>query len=282
MRIRTQPFGLGITFWGALVLAMALAGTRPGAAADHVLLVGGLGGEPALTRDFTETLRALRAALATRHGYDPGRIRLLAERKDGPGIDGVATTATLRGELGRLAGIMKTSDTLLLVMIGHGQSDFVEPKFNLPGPDLTAHALAALLDALPARDQRLILAFGCSGHFSQILSRPGRCIIASGDGPRQIYLGLLPRLLQAAFENPQDADVNRDGRLTMGELFRHLARQVDNEFSRRGMLPTENTSLDDNGDGDLTTLAQGMDAGDGERARRTQLLPAPDSPPQTR
>jgi hypothetical protein len=43
---------------------------------------------------------------------------------------------------------------------------------------------------------------------------------------------------------------------------------------------TENPSLDDNGDGKVTTLAEGMDAGDGECPHRP-LTPAPVTAPVT-
>lgn len=261
-----------------LLLAAVIGGAGMNAlGADHVLLIGGPGGDEKYTKDFSETLLSMRTVLIERHGYEAKNIHLLAENKAiSPDVNDTATSATIRREMGRLAKAMKTSDTLLLVMVGHGQSDFVEPKFNLPGPDLTGHALAEMLGALPPSDQRLILAFECAGHFAQILSKPGRCILASGDGARQIYQTIiLPKLVLALSSSIADAD--RDGRLSMQELYLFVAREVDNYYKAHNYLQTENTALEDNGDGDVSTLAKGMNAGDGDRAKAAWITPAPGS-----
>ena len=256
------------------VLACGLmARTAPGA--DYALLAGGLGGEERYSAEFVDSLTAVRRALTEKHGYAPERVRLLAERAEPERkVEALSTLENLTKELERLRGEMGTTDTLLLVLVGHGHSDFQQPKFNLPGPDLTAEALGRMLDALPARDQRLILAFPCSGHFSELLGRPLRTVLASTDGPRQIYHSVMPRFLAQAFQGDA-ADADLDGELTMYEVFDFLSQEVEGHFVAEGSLPTENPSLDDNGDGKVTTLAEGMDAGDGENARQARLTPAP-------
>ena len=39
----------------------------------------------------------------------------------------------------------------MLVLIGHGTYDDLDYKFNIPGPDISATELAALLDKIPAQ-----------------------------------------------------------------------------------------------------------------------------------
>jgi hypothetical protein len=248
----------------------------PALAADHVILIGGLGGEAKYTDEFERGITAIRTSLV-KHGYDAVRIHTLLEKAGplkGGGDAAQSTLENIRLEFDRLRKESAAADTLLLVMVGHGQSDYQEPKFNLPGPDLTGHGLNELLNALPCRDQRMILVFPCSGHFSEILSQPTRTIVASTDGPRQIYHSIaIPYLLRALEKN--DADANGDGKVSAAELFEFLSEQIKGHFEGAGSLATETPSLDDNGDGKVTARAQGMDAGDGERAAQVILLPAP-------
>ncbi len=77
-------------------------------------------------------------------------------------------------------------------------------------------------------------------------------------------------------------DANADNRLSIYELYAFLSEQVEGYFISSGSLQTENPSLDDNGDGKVTTLAEGMDAGDGEYARTVLLTPAPSTAPAPR
>ncbi len=241
-------------------------------AADHVVLIGGMGGEEKFTKEFSDSLLKIRDLLVKRHGYAAENIRLLMEKaKD---ADGVSTLETIKSEMTRLTQKAKSDDTLLLIMIGHGQSDFVEPKFNLPGPDLTADALAAMLDAVPAVDQRLILCFPCSGHFSELLGRPGRLIVASTDGPQQIYHSAAPQYLIDALSTDY-GDLDGDEQLSFMELFEFLSKEVEEHYSSRGQLQTERPSLEDDGDGALTILLEGLAGKDGKLARELRIVPAP-------
>ncbi len=259
-----------------ILAAFCIAAFSSSAAAeDHVLLIGGLGGEAKYSEEFLKSLGELRELLTKKHGYNAKRVRLLAEAGDDTRkIDAVSTLANIEKEFGRLKAGMSSDDTLLLIMIGHGQSDYRVPKFNLPGPDLSAQALGKMLADLPGQDQRLILAFGCSGHFTEFISGPLRIVLASGDGPRQIYHSVMPTCLVEALSS-NEADFDMDGEITFYEIFDIISEKVEDHFKGMGALQTENPSLDDNGDGEVTTLMEGMDAGDGENAKKTVLAPAP-------
>ena len=242
---------------------------------DHALLIGGLGGEERYSVEFLDSVTALRTTLVERHGYQAERVRVIAETAPADRhVDSVSTLENIQKEFGRLQTILQAGDSLLVIAVGHGQSDYQETKLNLPGPDLSAQALAALLNALPNADrQTIVLSFPCSGQFAEVLARPGRVVLASTDGPRQIYHSVMTQyLLQAMQSNV--ADVNADGAVSLYELFDFLSLQVEGHFAAAGTLQTENPSLDDNGDGKVTTLAEGMDAGDGELARVTYIAPA--------
>ena len=224
-----------------LAVVWLAAASFTAGAADHVLLIAGQGGEEKYTREFTDSLVTLRDLLVNRHGYPAGNARLLTgEKTPAPSANGPTTLEAIKAELGQLAKAGQTSDTLLLIMIGHGQSDYVEPRFNLAGPDLTGQALAELMKPIKIQDQRLILIFPCSGHFAELLARPRRAILTSGDGARQIYHSVMTPYLIAALTEPR-ADANRDGSLTFYELFDFIAREVDGYYTMKNLLQTENT-----------------------------------------
>jgi hypothetical protein len=232
-------------------------------AEDYALLVSGQGGDDVYAREFSDSILRIRKSLIDRRAYPSENIRLLLDRADSP-ASGTQTASleNIRREFKFLSDTMKTSDSLLVIMIGHGMSDYVDPIFNLPGPDLKASDLAGIMEDLGMKRQKIILSFGCSGHFSEFLARPGRIILSSGDGPRQIYTPVMTGFLVQALEDAS-ADINQDGRLAFYELFEFLSGEVTGFYEMKGQIQTENPALEDNGDGEVTTLAEGMDAGDG-------------------
>jgi len=260
----------------ALLVILGLFAARPATAADHVWLVAGAGGEPRYTEEFNGALETIFASLVERHHYQVENVRLFGESMAQSGTIGKETTLEdFKTEWAKLVDSLEPSDTFLLVLVGHGQSDFVEPKFNLKGPDLDGQALAAMVEALPCEEKRIILSFPCSGHFSEMLAPiPGVIVIASCDGPRQIFHSVMhPFLVQALQDEWSDQD--GDGNLTFCELYQYLSDSVDDYYEGHEFVQISNVSLEDNGDGRVTTSGEGMDAGDGERARALRLCPAP-------
>ena len=258
----------------AIIVALAaLLFAGAARAMDRAVLIGGLGGEPSYAQEITDGIAQLRTALASQ-GYQPDAVQWMVGDASAP-EEHRATREGIERLFKRLEAEAKTSDTLLLVMLGHGQSDYVEAKFNLPGPDLAAQDLRAMLDRVPARDQRLVLSFACSGHFSTVLASPGRCILASSDGPQEIYYPVFSKYLLKAFAEPSAADSDRDSQLTVAELFSYISHAVKEDYSARKAIQTEHASLEDDGDGTLTTAEDGEEGRDGKIARTLRLLPAP-------
>lgn len=257
------------------MMVLTLCGAFPAMAGeDHVLIVGGLGGEEKYQKDFLRTVTTLRSLLVEMHQYDAARVHVLAEDAADPAVEASSTVENLKAAFGAVSEQAGPEDTVLLIAVGHGQSDFQEAKLNLPGPDLTPRELAGMLDALPTRNQRLILLFPCSGQFSETLAAAGRVVLASTDGPRQVYGSAAPRyLLQALSEGA--ADIDLDGTIDFRELFESLSEEVEGHYKALNAIQLENPSLEDNGDGRVTTLVEGMDAGDGELAESLRFVPAP-------
>lgn len=253
----------------SLILLTGLVTHTSANAEDYVWLVAGAGGEQRYTEEFSNTLDALHTSLTTYHHYPKDQIEILGTPEE------ELTLEVLSSNWNELIDAVEPSDTFLLIMLGHGQSDFVEPKFNLKGPDLGGKTLASMMAALPILDKKVILSFPCSGHFSELLAPiEGMSVIASTDGPRQIYHSVINPFLVKAFED-EWSDQDGDGSLTFYELYQFLSNEVDDYYESHDFIQISNVSLEDNGDGRVTTFAPGMDAGDGDRARELRISPAP-------
>jgi hypothetical protein len=259
-----------------LSFSVAILAAPVARADDFALLIGGLGAEEPYRTEFARTLTSVRKQMIESQGYKASNIRFLAEKAGGDyPVDTTPTLENVRAEFERLRSETGTSDTLLVILLGHGQSDFAEAKFNLPGPDLSAKELRAMLDAVASLDQRLILVFPCSGHFSQELSARDRAIVASCDGPREIYHSVAAPFLVQAFQGIL-ADGNRNGETTLYELFEFMSRETADFYKSHNLLQTEHPSIEDDGDHKVSSLKEGkMSGADGARAKTLRILPAP-------
>src|SRR6185436_6545336 len=116
----------------------------------------------------------------------------------------------------------------LVVLIGHGTADAGNAKFNLPGPDMTSTDWATLLHDLPGRVV-FIDTTAASSPFLADLSARGRIVITALSDPA--------------------ADLDKNGRVSVWELFQFVNRGVARHFDEQGLLATEHSLMDDNGDG---------------------------------
>ncbi|MEN8160994.1 MAG: hypothetical protein ABFS41_13050 [Myxococcota bacterium] len=231
----------------AAVVAGALGWLAPSPAAPQarVLVVSGLGGEP----QYAERFRRWGATIADAARAVPGAraedVVFLAE--DAAAADGISTLAEVEKAFTRLAS-RTPAEPLLVVLIGHGAADGRGARVNLPGPDLTAAALATLLDA--AGDGRLavVVASSSSGAFLQPLAAPDRVVVTATRAAGERQAARFPAHFAEAYAG-DDADTDKDGRVSLLEAFRYAEAEVAREFQAAGQLQTEHPVLDDDGDG---------------------------------
>ena len=258
----------------ALALTLATAAMAPATPAasqgTHVLVVSGLGGEPEYSSRFTGWSLALLDA-AMEAGVPRERIRWLAEREGlHPRASGAARVETVAAEIGALAGRSAPGDLVMVVLFGHGSARDGEARLNLPGPDLSAGQLAAMLD--PLSDRRLVVvnAASASGGFVEPLSAPGRVVITATRSPAEAEATRFGGPFVAALGGA-DADTDKDGAVSILEAFEFARTEVARSFDETGSLATEHALLDDDGDG-----RGSMEPGesDGALAARLTLAPA--------
>jgi hypothetical protein len=176
------------------------------------------------------------------------------------------------------------SATLWLVLIGHGSFDGRDGKFNLPGDDLAASELAALIKPFH-RPVVIICSFSASGAFLKPLSAPGRVIITATKSGAENNFSRFGGYLSETIADPS-ADLDKDGQTSLLEAWLAAARRVADLYKNEGRLATEHSLLDDNGDGlgsppdwfqgvRVVKKASDNRAPDGIRAHQTHLVPSP-------
>src|SRR5262249_4761557 len=150
--------------------------------------------------------------------YDQ-RFKMWTEDVDGSvkksGGDSVAITLQapkreqIFAKFAELAKTAKSSDSLAVILIGHGSYDGVEYKFNIPGPDTTAAELAALLDRVPASRQLIVNTTSSSGGSIEALRRPNRVVITATKTGTEKNATVFARYWAEALRDPAaDTDKN--------------------------------------------------------------------------
>lgn len=263
---RVACLGVGI----ALAVGPAAAGTAdPG---SHLLVITGLAGTEEYRREFHDWARRLVDA-AREMGIPDSQVRWLADRPeaDSERIDGRADQETIDAELRRLAAGTSSDDRILIVLIGHGSGPPGRAGFNLPGPDMTPDDFAALLDLFTGRQVALVNAASASGSFVAPLSGPDRTIITATRDARQDNRTVFPGFFVEAFES-DTADLDKNGRVSLLEAYRHARQQVVRFYENDSRLLTETSLLDDDGDGEGSSEPDPGSA-DGAVASRWFLAP---------
>lgn len=244
------------------VACLALALAPAAAAAQHMVIVAGLGGEPDYASAFVEQAQATANAverLAT-------GVTLLVG--DDAGRDGIRTAFAAHEE-------SPADEPVVVVLIGHGSYDGEHYRFNVPGPDPTAEDLAGWLRGLPAERQLVVVATSASGAAVDVLKTDGRAVIAATKDGQEANAVVFGRFWARALTEPR-ADIDKDGRIDADEAFRFAEQAVARHYEDAQRIATEHPRSD----GDTTRFelaaisgASGLDAAPGPAGgRRDELL----------
>ncbi|MCB1097457.1 MAG: hypothetical protein R3F19_22555 [Verrucomicrobiales bacterium] len=136
---------------------------------------------------------------------------------------------------------------LWIVLIGHGTFDKRAANFNLTGEDVSALDLGEWLDEFK-RPIILIHGGAASAPYVRRLSREGRVIITATKKGSEVNYTRFGTFMARALQSPE-ADLNNDGQASVYECFLYAARQTAAFYETNGLLATEHSLIDDNGDG---------------------------------
>jgi hypothetical protein len=229
----------------------------------RALILCGLSGDADRHKQFVETISRLREGLAGPLRFPSTEIELLFgdEPADGdPEWVASATRATREAIEERLRGLRErtqAADAVWVFVLGHSHYDGRNSWFNLPGPDLTQVEFAKLLDGLAAREQVFVVTTPTSGFAIKPLSAKGRIVITATEADWETNETEFPhefaRLL-ANVEREENLDADKDGRISLFDLYITTVRNLAQSYLERQFLATEHALLDDNGDGRGTEL----------------------------
>ena len=199
----------------------------------YYLIAAGLGGEPRYAERFEAQAESM-AQAARRSNGDDSRVSLLK------GEDASRDALTL--ELQRLSEVVTSTDQLAVFLIGHGTHDGEQYKFNLPGPDIDGEALFSLLQDIPASRQVVVNATSASGAVLESWLTEGRTLITATKSAGERNATRFGMYWTAALSS-DEADINKNGAITVQEAFNFAASKVADSYENDGLLATEHPAL---------------------------------------
>lgn len=222
--------------------------------------IAGLGGEPEYEQRFSGWAKDLDKLL---HEVEPhAKIKTLF------GAD--ATRANIEAHFKEIAKEAKADDSVVVMLIGHGTSDDFDYKFNLPGPDLSAAQLAAILDKLPTQHQCIVNMTSASGGSILTLEKPKRVLITATKAGTEKNATVFARYWIEGMRDPA-ADSDKNEIVTALEVFRYAEEKTAKFYETQKRLSTEHALIEDAGKGE-GVKAPSAENGEGLTAGRFAVL----------
>lgn len=222
--------GLVVAFVSWLALLIMPAATT---AATYSLIISGLGGEPEYEQRFREQADKLAGAARQLTGSDANTTMLSGAKAD---------RESVKRALQSLAAKAGADDQVIITLIGHGTHDGEVYRLNLPGPDLTSVELAALFDAIPARQQLIVNATSASGAVLESWKRDRRIVITATKSGGERTATRFATYWATALTT-LDADTNKDDIITAIEAYEYANRKVAESFKSDALLASEHSRI---------------------------------------
>lgn len=233
----------------------------------YAILIGGLGGSPEHQELFREYLFQTHQAFIGELGFPEANVTVFGERAiaDEVFVNEVGTADAIRAHFANLAAQVQPIDEVYVMLFGHGSFDGTSAKLNIPRRDLADTDYAELLSDVAAERMVFVNTASASGPFIDALSRPNLVVLTATQTGTQRNLTRFPKYFIEALTNPA-ADGDKNGDLSIKEIFNYTAESTLRSYEAEGHLATERPMLDDNGDGQGTRSDQLEGAADGNIA----------------
>lgn len=240
-----------------LLLFAALAAAAP--AATYYVTIAGIGGEAEFEQRFSGIAGEIDKLL--KDNKEPQVVTLR-------GSD--ASKAKIESVLADIARRASASDSLVVMLIGHGGFDGVNYKFAIPGPDLTASELAGMLDRIPASRQLVVNMTSASGASMTALSKQNRVVITATRTGTEKNAVVFSRYWAEALRDGA-ADTDKNGAISALEAYRYADQKTVRFYESQKRLATEHALLDDTGKGE-GVRAPGPENGQGLLAAQIAVM----------
>lgn len=209
---------------------------------------------------YQEILAGLKNAFTRTYGIPREDLKIFYGPEDA-GYDGVCTRETLLAELKRAAAATRDGVPAWIVFQGHANSIPGGVLFNLPGPDVSAREIAEALEGSAPEAPLVIFATtAASERYLKPLAAPGRIVITANSPGDPENRTDFPLALVAALE-AKETDADRDGVVSVTELFRACHANIESMAAKAGYMIREHPQMDGNGDGRATRRPAVADAG---------------------
>ncbi len=210
--------------------------TRPAAVA-RAIIVSGLGGSKAYSRNLLDWTNRCYKVLTDKCGLKGENVVVLTETADAkaapPRLE--STLENFRAAVEKTKAALGSNGQFILVMLGHGQINEPVGKLCLPGEDLKADELASMLDSLPTGRIVLINASSGGAEFVKTCAAPGRVLITGGgaeDDGNQTYFA---EFFLRGYETGE-ADADKDKTIDLMEAYVYAARWTANFYHRQYLV----------------------------------------------
>jgi hypothetical protein len=252
----------------------------------RAVILSGLAGDADHRELYAETVELLVTGLTTHHGFAAENIELYwgdePTDADGPAVRasrGVTTRESLAAGAEALRASLGPDDALWVFILGHSHYDGRYSWLNISGPDINHQEVGRLFEGLRCREQVFAITTSASGFYLKSLAAAGRIVMTATEPDLEVNETVFPHHLAKALASPPpylELDVDRDGRLTLLDVYLWTARETAQEYVTGMLLATEHSLIDDNGDGRGTELQINyLTEEQGGRLRAADDWPAP-------
>lgn len=231
----------------ALLLLFALGTTTAEASQQHVLLVGGINGDPDQLREKSQSISRLHQYFNEIAKVPPSNLTVLT----GPDslvhhLGGTSTPDAIHQKLSAIATQVAPGDDVIFYYVGQANIVNEKLRLNLPGPDLTHEDLAAALAPLQAARMLIVLDCPGAGLATAALTGPNRIFIA-GARSDQPHSTRFSRFFSVAL-GEASSDLNGDGQVSLLEAFQIAAQEIDAIYRDQRLMKNETPLLEDDND----------------------------------
>jgi hypothetical protein len=228
---------LASTRFVSTLFAVLLLAAVSAHATTFYVTISGLGGEPDYDQRFKMWAEDIDGSLK-KAGGDSNVVTMQAPTRE-----------QIRSKFGDLSKQAKPTDSLVLMLIGHGTFDGVEYKFCVPGSDISGAELSTLLDHIPATRQLVVNMTSSSGGSIEFLRKANRIVITATKTGTEKNATVFARYWAEALRDPA-ADADKNEAISALEAFHYAQRKTTEFFDTQKRLATEHSVLEDTGKGE--------------------------------
>lgn len=223
------------TLLGIILATLGTAAAVAESSADLIVVLGAPGSE-----EYGKAFASAASAWEEAGKGGDAKVTLIGQEEgSSPDLKALQSRIAESGATG--------SRPLWIVLLGHGTFDGRSAKFNLRGKDLSATELAEWLKEFE-RPVAIINCSSSSAPFIKKLTKSGRVVMTgTKSGSEDSYARFGEHLAKAI--NSVQADLDRDGATSLLEAFLAAAKGVEEFYEKEGRIATEQSLVDDNGDG---------------------------------